>query len=611
MSANFAYLNTRDFEFIAQEWLPTETVFSYKEFADYYSKEEVRSVLEPFRKMCKELVEPTNEDGNANPCSFADGKVTTPPSFGGLFHKLQEDGWGTANIDDAEDAMTMPNVLFAMCQEMLSAANPAFMPYIGLTTGAAELIQAFGSEKIKEMFLPKMMDGTWSGTMCLTEPSAGSDVGDILSKAYPTDDPRIFKIKGQKIFITGGDNDFTDNIIHLYLARVEGAKPGTSGISLFIVPKFWVNEDGSLSDNDVITTGVEHKLGQHGSCTAALAFGDNGNCRGYLLGKNPLENDGRGEGMAQMFQMMNLARMETGHMAHCCIANAFYNARDYAKDRVQGRPFTNPRGDRVSIINHEDIRRTLIMGKAHMEATRAMLMKALFNFDIREHDPDPDEKAKAQTYVEIVTPLCKAYPSDEGWWLCGEAIQAYGGYGFCEEYPAAQIARDMKIYSIWEGTNFIQSLDLVGRKMGMAKGAAFAAFIQEMKDFCTVNKDTAGLEKEFLNLGKALEAYDKILAALVAWKGSNPALIPVYSRRVLTATSQLHAGHLLLDQALICLNKMAELGSDHYDYKFYKGKVEATRWYLRNVVPNVWCMADIITDADTSALDIDLESFDY
>jgi hypothetical protein len=213
--------------------------------------------------------------------------------------------------------------------------------------------------------------------------------------------------------------------------------------------------------------------------------------------------------------------------------------------------------------------------------------------------------------VEIVTPLCKAYPSDEGWWLCGEAIQAYGGYGFCEEYPAAQIARDMKIYSIWEGTNFIQSLDLVGRKMGMAKGAAFAAFIQEMKDFCTVNKDTAGLEKEFLNLGKALEAYDKILAALVAWKGSNPALIPVYSRRVLTATSQLHAGHLLLDQALICLNKMAELGSDHYDYKFYKGKVEATRWYLRNVVPNVWCMADIITDADTSALDIDLESFDY
>ncbi len=611
MAANFAYLNTRDLEFIIQEWLPSEKVFDYDQFKDYYSKDDIKAFLAPILKMAKEVVEPTNEDGDSNPVKLVDGKVILPKSFGPLFHQLQSEGWGTSNIDKSEDAMIMPHVLSGAVNELLCAANPVLYPYILLTSGAADLIQSFADDDLKEVFLPNMMDGTWAGTMCLTEPSAGSDVGDILSRAYPTDDPRIFKIKGQKIFITGGDNDFTDNIIHLYLARIEGAKPGTSGISLFIVPKFWVNEDGSLSDNDVITTGVEHKLGQHGSCTAALAFGDNGNCRGYLLGKNPLENDGKGEGMAQMFQMMNLARMETGHMAHCCIANAFYNTRDYAKDRVQGRPFTNPRGDRVSIINHEDIRRTLIMGKAYMEATRAMLMKALFNFDIREHDPDPEERAKAQTYVDIVTPLCKAYPSDEGWWLCGEAIQAYGGYGFCEEYPVAQIARDMKIYSIWEGTNFIQSLDLVGRKMGMAKGAAFAAFIQEIKDFCAANKDKAGLEKEFLNLGKALEAYDKILATLVAWKSSNPAIIPVFSHRVLTATSQLHAAHLLLDQALICLKKMADVGAEHYDYKFYKGKVEATRWYLRNVVPNVWCTADIVTDADTSALDIDLESFDY
>ncbi|NLT19815.1 MAG: acyl-CoA dehydrogenase, partial [Syntrophomonadaceae bacterium] len=287
MSANFAYLNTRDFEFIIQEWLPTEIVFGYKEFVDYYSKDEVKSVLEPFRKMCKELVEPTNENGNAIGCTFANGKVTTPPTFGPLFHKLQEDGWGTANIDEGEDAMTMPNILFCMCQEMLSAANPAFMPYIGLTTGAAELIQAFASEELKEKFLPKMMDGTWAGTMCLTEPTAGSDVGDILSKAYPTDEPGVYKIKGNKIFITGGDNDFTENIIHLYLARVEGARAGTSGISLFIVPKYWVNEDGTLSDNDVQTTGIEHKLGQYGSCTAALAMGENNNCRGYLVGDPP------------------------------------------------------------------------------------------------------------------------------------------------------------------------------------------------------------------------------------------------------------------------------------------------------------------------------------
>ncbi|HAA08929.1 MAG TPA: acyl-CoA dehydrogenase, partial [Syntrophomonas sp.] len=267
MSANFAYLNTRDLKFIVKEWLPTERIFAYPRYADYYSKDDVDAILDPCLKMAKELIEPTNEDGDKNPVTFENGKVKLPESFGPLYKQLQSEGWGTSNIDESEGAMVMPHILFSMVWEMFCAANPAFGPYIILTSGAAGLIQTFGDDKLKKMFLPKMMDGSWTGTMCLTEPTAGSDVGDILSKAYPTDDPRIFKIKGQKIFITGGDNDFSENIIHLYLARVEGAKPGTRGISLFVVPKYWVNEDGSLEDNDVITTGVEHKLGQHGSCT--------------------------------------------------------------------------------------------------------------------------------------------------------------------------------------------------------------------------------------------------------------------------------------------------------------------------------------------------------
>jgi len=608
---NFAYLNTRDLEFIIQEWLPTERVFGYDQFKDYYSKDDVKAFLAPMLKMAKEVVEPTNDDGEKNPVKFENGKVTLPKSFGPLYHKLQEEGWGTSNIDRSEDAMVMPHILQAAVWEMLCAANPVFYPYILLTSGACDLIQSFGSDYLKAKFMPKMMDGTWSGTMCLTEPSAGSDVGDILSKAYPTDEPGIYKIKGNKIFITGGDNDFTENVIHLYLARVEGAKAGTGGISLFIVPKYWVDDDGNLSDNDVILTGAEHKLGQHASVTAALAFGDSDGCRGYLLGKNPLENEGRGEGMAQMFQMMNLARMETGHMAHCCIANAFYNARDYAKDRIQGRPFTNPRGNRVPIIQHEDIKRTLLMGKAHMEATRAMLMKALYYFDVRHHDPDPEVRTYANAYVEMVTPLCKAYPSDEGWWLCGEAIQAYGGYGYCEEYPVAQIARDIKIYSIWEGTNFIQSLDLVGRKMSMAKGAVFANFVKEMKDFYAANKDNAELAKSFAKFGKALEAYDAIIKCLLDWKSSNPSMIPTYSRRVLTASSQLHAAHLLLDQALLAQKKAAELGADHFDYNFYIGKVASAKWYCLNQLPQVNFIAEVIVEGDTSVLDVPVEVFDY
>lgn len=611
MSANFAYLNTRDFEFIAQEWLPTEQVFAYKEFVDYYSKDDVKSILEPFRKMAKEVIEPTNEDGNSNPCTFANGKVTTPPSFGPLFHQMQQDGWGTANIGYGEDAMTMPNFLFAMTQEMTAAANPAFMPYIGLTTGAAELIEAFASEELKEMFLPKMMDGTWAGTMCLTEATAGSDVGDILSKAYPTDDPRIYKIKGNKIFITGGDNDFTENIIHLYLARVEGAREGTAGISLFIVPKYWVNEDGSLSDNDVQTTGIEHKMGQFGSATASLAMGENNNCRGWLIG-DPPDETGKAKGMAQMFQCMNFARLGTGLLGLAVSANAIYNAREYTKERVQGRPLTDMKGARIPIIQHEDIRRTLMHGKAHVEVFRAMIMKTFFMFDIRAKDPDPAKREAANNFIEVVTPMTKAYPTDEAWILIGEAIQAYGGYGYCEEYPVSQIARDSKIYSIWEGTNYIQALDFIGRKWTMKKGTVYAEWFKQVQDFYEANKNVPGFEKEFEKFGKAVNALAEIQMAIGGYFGAGKiSMMPLFARRILTASSMVYGAWCILEQALIAQKRAEEVGADHYDYEFYTGKVYSARYYVNNVIPQVWLTADIVKEGDDSALQIPLGAFDY
>ena len=611
MASNFAIKNIRDFEFIIQEWLPTEGVFNYPQFADYYSRDDIKSVLEPVLKMCKVVIEPTNDENETNPAAFANGKVTTPPSFGPLFHKLQAEGWGTSNIDNSPEAMVLPEILNAAVWELICAANPTFVPYILLTTGAAGLIQSFGDDKLKAMFLPKMMNGTWSGTMCLTEPGAGSDVGDIISKAYPTDDPRIFKIKGNKIFITGGNNDFTENIIHLYLARVEGAKPGTGGISLFVVPKLWVNEDGSFEDNDFENTGIEHKMGQHGSVTASLAAGENGNCRGWLLGIDPLKNEGKGEGMAQMFQMMNMARMETGHMALSCIINAFANARDNAKERVQGRLLTDSKAGRVAIINHENTKRTLMMGKAHIEAIRAMMYRVYLAFDQRHRDPDPAVRKAANDLIEIATPLCKAYPSDEGWWLIGEAIQSYGGYGYCSEYPCAQIATDMKIYSIWEGTNYIQSMDLVGRKMNMKGGSVFGAWVQEMVDFHEANQGNEALSKEFANLGKALDAYKDMIKALAEYTKTNMSMIPLYSHRVLTATAQLFCGRQILDQAVLADKKAKEVGPDHFDYKFYTGKVATAKYYVRNVVPNVWAVAEIVIDGDTSAIDVPVDVFEY
>jgi hypothetical protein len=303
--------------------------------------------------------------------------------------------------------------------------------------------------------------------------------------------------------------------------------------------------------------------------------------------------------------------METGHMALSCIINAFANARDNAKERVQGRLMTNPKAGRVAIINHEDIKRTLMMGKAHIEAIRAMMYRVYLAFDQRHRDPDPAVRKAASDLIEMTTPLCKAYPSDEGWWLIGEAIQTYGGYGYCSEYPCGQIANDMKIYSIWEGTNFIQSLDLVGRKMNMKGGSIFRAWVQEMVDFYEVNKDNAALIKEFANLGKALNAYQEMLKALAGYSATNMSMIPLYSRRVLTATAQLFCGRQILDQAILADKRAQELGPDHYDYNFYSGKVATAKYYVRNVVPNVWAVAEIVIDGDSSAIDIPVEVFEY
>jgi alkylation response protein AidB-like acyl-CoA dehydrogenase len=610
MAFNWAY-NTRDFKFILKEWLPTERIFAYDRFKDYYSKEDVDSVIDPVFKIAKEIIAPSNNDGEAQPARFENGEVILPESFARVFHYIQENGFGSSNIDENAEGV-LPKVLYAAVQEMLASSNPAWAPYIALTTGSAGLIQSFGDEKLKEMFLPKMFAGEWSGTMCLTEPTAGSDVGDILSRAYPTDNPRIFKIKGSKIFITGAEHKMCSNIINLYLARVEGALPGTKGISLFVVPKYWINEDGSLEDNDIQCLGIEHKMGMKGSATTALSFGENNNCRGWLLGSDPRENDGKGEGMAQMFQMMNGARAETGHVAQSIMANAYFNAAQYAKERIQGRPLTSPTGKRVAIINHEDVKRMLLNAKAHAEAMRAMIFQTYFYFDVRYHDPDEAEREKASDRIEILTPLIKAYCSDEAWPVIGDCIQVYGGYGYCQDYPVEQSARDVKVLSIWEGTNFIQSLDLIGRKWLLKKGAAFAAWLQDIQDFIDNNKTVSGFEEEFANLERALDSYRELQMTMGGYFGKKQyGMMPLYARRILTATAQMYCAMMLLSQALLADSKLKELGEGHFDHDFYAGKVAATRYYLLNIVPNVWAVAELIKQGDTSVIEVPTGAFDY
>ena len=604
MASKFMY-NNRDHKFIIKEWLDGKKIFGLERFKEYLSIEDVDGILDQSLKMSREIVAPTNDDGDTIGATFKDGIVTVPPSFHKAFKFIQENGWGSSNSDpDGEGAL--PEILNEAVREFIIGANPAISPYIGLCGGIASVIKAFGSPEQVPFYTAKMFQGVWGGTMCLTEPGGGSDVGDLTTKAYPTDNPLIYKVKGTKCFITGGDHDLTENIIHLVLARVDGAAPGTKGLSLFIVPKIWVNEDGSLGEsNDVSTVGIEHKMGLKGSATAVLSFGEEDRCLGILLGKVPDEK-GFGQGMAQMFKMINGSRLDTGHSALAVATVAYNNAVQYAKERIQGRPITNPKGNRVPIIQHEDVRRMLLTQKATLEAMRAMIFQGYYYLDLIEFGDDPADISAAKRSIEVITPLIKAYCSDQGWLMITEAIQVFAGYGFTEEYPVARQARDVKIYSIWEGTNFIQSMDLVGRKWSLDKGNVFKEWMMELVTFVQANQDHNTFAREFGVMGKALLAYQELMDTVLGYFKEDIRLVPLYSTRILRITAEVYAGYLLMQQALVAQKKLSQ-GNEDKD--FYTGKIHSAKFYVHNIVPDVMATVRIIKEADTSALDIPEEAF--
>ncbi|MCL6634591.1 MAG: acyl-CoA dehydrogenase [Peptococcaceae bacterium] len=608
--AEFAY-DVRDLKFILNEWLDMEEVFGFEKFKDNYEMGDIDFILNEAYKVAREVVAPINKEGDRTGVRFENGRVKLPPAYVEAYKFIQENGWGSANESLASDTI-MPLTLFRAYNEMLIAASPALMSYVKLTTGAANLIYRFGTDKDRKLFLKNMLNGKWSGTMCLTEPNAGSDVGDAATRAYPTADPRIYHIKGTKMFITGGEVDLSENIIHMVLARPEGGAPGSKGLGLYIVPKIWVNDDGTLGGpNDVICTGVEHKMGLKASATAMLSFGENDNCRGILVGPPP-DRDGASKGLAMMFHMMNESRIGTGHNALAQMAAAYYYAARYAAERIQGRPFTSPKAGRVPIIKHEDVRRMLMEMKAQVEAIRAMTLKGYYYLDIAEHSSDREKAARCQGLAEILTPLIKTYASETAWQMIALAIQVYGGVGYTEEYPASQYARDVKILSIWEGTSFIHAMDLVGRKMRMKGGAPFSAWLGDRKEFIEKNKDADGFGAEMKQLEKAYQCVagiSDLYASYYEDMTGSGRLIPLYATRVLTCCAQLFAAECILDQALLASRKIAELGAGHHDYAYYAGKIAAARYFASNILPNVYMLTDIIKKADKSAIECPEEVF--
>ncbi|HEX3011974.1 MAG TPA: acyl-CoA dehydrogenase [Syntrophomonadaceae bacterium] len=607
MPATNYLFDTRELKFVVKEWLDSEKLLACDEYKDYYSVDDFDAFIDVAYKIARDMVSPANGDADTLGARFKDGHVLLPESLKKAYYTIRDAGMGPSAFNYKE-AGHIPR-LFSACQnEILTAAAPCMILYWVTGGSAADVIEAYGDEALKARVLPNMFTGKWGGTMNLTEPGAGSDLGATATKAYPTDTPGLYKMKGTKCFITSGDTDLWDNIIHLVLARTEGAREGTAGISLFAVPKNRFDEKGNITEwNDVTTVGIEHKMGLHGSATCTLSYGENNDCYGWLIGKAP-GPDGKGKGLAQMFMMMNESRLSTGLMALSCAEEAFYNAREYAKIRIQGKKITDPKGPRVPIIEHEDVKYMLLHQKACTEAMRALLLKTYWYTDMALASTDSEARKYYDDMFMINNPLCKAYVSETAWSLCGEAIQCYGGYGFIEEYPVAQLTRDAKIYSIWEGTTFIQSMDLVGRKFNMDGGKPFQKWMDEISQFIGNHQEDKNFTDEVKMLSVAQGSFSHILKLLkdkltegkISYQG-------LWANRIMFAMSMVYCGMLLLDQGILAQKKLDELRGDSFDTNFYKGKIASARFYIMNEVPKIFSIEETFDSSDSSVLDLKSE----
>ncbi len=601
----------RDLKFIIKEWLPTAEVLACERFKNNYSVDDVDRLIDAGYEIAREVVNPINAPGDRIGVKLKNGVVTPAPGYAEVYRFLQANGWGSGSECIGREG-GMPLILYKMIHEMNTAACPAVTSYIKLTSGAANLITLFGTQEDKDAFLPKMLSGDWQGTMCLSEPDAGSDVGDITSRAFPTDNPRIWRIQGTKIFITGGDAGTCENTIHMVLARPEGGAPGSSGLGLYIVPKIRVNRDGSLGQlNDVTTVSLEHKMGLNAQATALLNFGENDTCYGIQMGPPP-DGKGRSRGLAMMFHMMNESRIGTGHNANCQAAAAYFYASQYARERIQGRPFGVNDARRAPIIQHEDIRRMLLDMKSHTEGIRAMIFRGFYYLDLHANESDERRAREAGALAEIYTPLVKCYASEMSLHLIGEAIQVLGGVGYTREYPVEQYLRDSKILTIWEGTSYIHGQDLVNRKMRMEGGAPFTNWMNLIGDFIDKNHPALGFEREMENLQRGFACLQTLKSLYNSWfdnfsrKGR---LIPLNAVKTLFVCAQVQVAQCLMEQAMIAASKLEKLSAGIDDRFFYQGKIASARYYLNQVLPQAFVQTDIIAQEDQVAVDMPEEAF--
>ncbi len=607
-------VDKRDVDFVLYEQLEVQNL-TQKEKFNHLSREEFEMVLEQALKFAENSIAPTNKEGDEIGAKWENGKVTIPESFHEPLRAFGEAGWISAADDVEVGGQGLPLTVFTAFNEMFHAANASLNLYTGLAHGAGKIIELFGTEEQKKNYMEKLYSFEWTGTMCLTESGAGSDLAHVSTKAVKIDD-KHYKIQGQKIFISGGDYDTHPNIIHPVLARMEGAPAGIKGISIFLVPKYKLDENGNPGEsNDVICSGIEHKMGLKGSSTCQLSFGDNDNCIGELLGEP-------GKGLMIMFNMMNEERLNVGVQASGILSAAYLNALNYSRERLQGTDASQKGAsiELVKIIKHPDIRRDLIMMKAYVEGIRALNYYTAQYIDLRNSETDDDKKRLYGGLVELLTPVSKAYSSDRGYEMCTKAIQVYGGYGYCSDYPVEQFARDIKIISLYEGTNGIQAIDLLARKFPMAKGEIFKYLTGEIdKTIQEASKDSE-LKKytDIVSYSKdCLSEAVKYLTALLRDKKVYESFLS--ATPLLEVTGDVILGWMHLWQLTIANKKMKEISAsvninskedmDKYllsnkDAAFYSGKVHSAKFFITKVLPLVDGKVKTIRSEEFDALEI-------
>ncbi|UCE54182.1 MAG: acyl-CoA dehydrogenase [Desulfobacterales bacterium] len=595
------FISERNIKFLLYEVFDMESLTQYKYYREH-NRKTFDMVLKAAIKLAKDLLWPVFEEMDRNQPQLVNGEVKVHPSVRKMMKEFGAGGWITSRVPFDLDGEQLPHLMADVCDFIFQAANYSANAYAGLTAGAAHLIESFGSKELYDTYVPNMYAGKWQGTMALTEPEAGSSLADITTMAEPTDEGH-YLIKGQKIFISAGDHDGVENIVHLMLAKIHGAPPGVKGISLFVVPKKRIDQDGKLVPNDVVASGVYHKLGYRGCPIVQLSLGDKNDCRGWLVGEPH-------NGLRYMFQMMNEARIGVGMGATSMATAAYYASLDYAKTRRQGRRVSqkDPTLPPIPIIEHADIKRMLLFQRAVVEGSLSIIMQCSKYVDLMKVLPE-EKKEKYHLLLEILTPVAKSYPSEMGVHSISQGLQCLGGSGYCDDYPLEQYFRDSRIHPIHEGTTGIQAMDLLGRKVIMQNGQAFMLYAAELQEAISKAKKFQELEDATRQLGQALNRLEKVtkhLLELAQSKGpehflADATLYLEFFGIVAIAWQWLLQG--------IAIQKASNNDAKKKDLNFYHGKMCALRYFFGYELPKTLGLAERLLNGDGLTVDMTTEFF--